>query len=234
MELKDKYSIVTGAGKGIGRAIAMALMENGSRVFGISRTASDLESLKSEYSDKFDFAVGDITSQEFLNSIEDKFIGCDVLINNAGFGIFKPIQEMDVEEFRSVIETNLVGVFSVSKLAIPSMIERDCGAIVNISSLAGINSFEAGTAYCASKFGLNGLTECMMLDLRKHNIKIINISPGTVITDFSGKRNSWLEERKATYPHSDDIAGIVIDALTMHDRCLVSKFEVRATNPMKE
>jgi 3-oxoacyl-[acyl-carrier protein] reductase len=232
-QLKDKYAIVTGAGKGIGRAISIALMENEVRVYGISRTESDLKSLKDEWGGKFDYGVGDITDSAFLNSISGKFKGLDILINNAGFAIFKPVQELTGEDFRSVIATNLIGVFDVSKLAIPHMIEKKSGIIVNISSLAGQNAFENAAAYCASKFGLNGLTECMMLDLRKFNIKLITISPGTVITDSSSRRE-WPDERKATYPSAADIAQVVIDGLRLPQRCLVSKFEIRPTNPMKD
>ncbi|MCP4633196.1 MAG: SDR family NAD(P)-dependent oxidoreductase [candidate division Zixibacteria bacterium] len=233
MKLKDKYAIVTGAGKGIGKSIAIALMENDVNVFGISRTKSDLESIKEKYSKIFDFAVGDITDMIFLNSIKSKFQDADILINNAGFGIFKPFQEMETDEFRSVLETNLIGSFSVAKLAIPYMIKNNHGAIVNISSLAGQNTFERGSAYCASKFGLNALSDCMMLDLRKHNIKVITVSPGTVITDFSDK-GGWNKERIESYPTADDIAQIVIDSLKLDDRCLVSKYEIRPTNPIKK
>lgn len=230
MKLKRSYAMITGAGKGIGRAVAAALMERGARVFGISRTKADLESLKSQYEEKFDYAVGDVTDGGFLKSVEGKFEGVEILVNNAGFGILRPVEEMTVEEFKSVIETNLNAVFAVSKLAIPSMIRRNGGVIINISSLAGRNAFAGGTAYCASKSGLNSLTECMMLDLRKHNIKVMNISPGTVVTGFSHKSH-WSEEKRAAYPTADDIAQIVIDALELPDRCLVSKFEVRPTNP---
>lgn len=230
MNIEGTHAVVTGAGRGIGRAIAKALMDNGAQVLGISRTKPELGSLKREYREKFDYAVGDITDGAFLEGIRDKFKGVGILVNNAGFGIFKPVQEMTVKEFKSVIDTNLNGAFAVSKLAIPGMVKKNSGAIVNISSLAGENAFEGGTAYCASKFGLNGLTECMMLDLRKHNIKVINISPGTVLTESSDK-SGWPEEKKAAHPTADDIAQIVIDALELPDRCLVSKFEIRPTNP---
>ena len=232
MDIKGKYAVVTGSGKGIGRAIAIALMDNGAKVFGISRTASDLESLRKKYGEMFDFAAGDISDAAFLKSIARKFDKVDILVNNAGFGIFKPIQEMTFDEFTSVIDTNLTAVFAMSKMAIPAMIKKNSGVIINISSLAGQNALAGGTAYCASKFGLNGLTECMMLDLRKYDIKVLTISPGTVITDFSDK-GSWSPERIATYPTAEDIGQIVIDALNLPDRCLVSKYEVRPTNPMK-
>ena len=230
MQIKDSYAVVTGAGKGIGRAIAKTLMGNGARVFGFSRTEADLRSLKDESEGVFDFAVGDVSDSRFLESIKEKFRDVDILVNNAGYGTFKPVQEMAVEEFRSIIETNLIGVYAVSKLAIPAMIENNSGTIINISSLAGKNAIEGAAAYCASKFGLNGLTECMMLDLRKYNIKLINISPGTVITDFTDKSN-WPPQKRERYPSADDIAQIVIDALNLPDRCLVSKFEIRPTNP---
>jgi 3-oxoacyl-[acyl-carrier protein] reductase len=232
MELKGKYAVVTGAGKGIGRAISEELMDEGVRVLGISRTKSDLESIKREYEKKFDYAVGDITDSDFVKSIAGKFDDVDILVNNAGFGLFKSVQDMSVAEFRSVIETNLIGLFAVTKLAIPTMIEKEYGAIINISSLAGQNTFERAGAYCASKFGLNGLSECMMLDLRKFNIKVVTVSPGTVITNFSNKQE-WSEERKSTYPSAGDIARVVIDALELPDRCLVSKYEIRPLNPMK-
>ncbi|MBD3169335.1 MAG: SDR family NAD(P)-dependent oxidoreductase [candidate division Zixibacteria bacterium] len=232
MPIDGKYAVVTGAGKGIGREIAKALMDNGAKVFGFSRTLSDLKSLKDEYAGKFEYAVGDVTDSSFLESIKNKFENIDVLINNAGFGIFKPVQDMTVDEFRSVLDTNLTGLFAVTKLAIPPMINKKSGIIINISSLAGQNTFEKAGAYCASKHGLNGLTDCMMLDLRKFDIKVITISPGTVITDFSSK-DGWTEERKNTYPQASDIGQIVVDALNMPERCNISKYEVRATNPQK-
>ncbi len=154
--------------------------------------------------------------------------GLDILVNNAGVGIMKSAAELTVEDWRQTIDTNLSGAFYCSREALPRMKNRGGGYIINIGSLAGKNAFAGGAAYNASKFGLNGFSEAMMLDHRYDNVRITHIMPGSVDTDFSGGK------AKADWKIApDDIGEIVLMLLRMPERTLVSQVEVRPAKPRK-
>ena len=155
------------------------------------------------------------------------FGGLDVLIANAGVGIFKPVQDLSLEDWDAVIDTNLTGVFYSVKASVPELAKRK-GYIINLSSLAGKNPFKLGAAYNASKFGLNGFSESIMLDLRPLGIKVSQIMPGSVATYFGGHTPS---EADAWKIQPEDIAQIVIDLLEMPARTLPSRVEVRPSQP---
>jgi NAD(P)-dependent dehydrogenase (short-subunit alcohol dehydrogenase family) len=157
--------------------------------------------------------------------------GLDILVNNAGVGIFGHVADLSPEEWDQVIETNLTGVFYCCHAAIPYLRKRGGGYILNISSLAGKNAFRDGTAYNASKFGLEGFSEALMLDLRYENIKVSYIMPGSVATEFAGRQPSEKDNWKLT---SDDVAKVIVDLLTHDRRALPSRVELRPFQPPRK
>jgi short-subunit dehydrogenase len=157
--------------------------------------------------------------------------GVDILVNNAGIGIFGTVEEMTPEDFRAVLETNVVGVFNCCHEVIPVMRKRGGGYIINISSLAGTNAHPRMAAYNASKFGLNGFSEALMQEVRHDGIKVSYIMPGSVNTEFGGDEPS---DEKSWQLQPDDIARVVMDLLRHGDRSLVSRVEIRPSQPPKK
>ncbi|HEV2903556.1 MAG TPA: SDR family oxidoreductase, partial [Pyrinomonadaceae bacterium] len=157
--------------------------------------------------------------------------GLDILINNAGIGIFQSVEETSPENFRAVLETNVFGVFYCCREAIPAMRQRGGGYIINISSLAGVNAHPRMAAYNASKFGLNGFSEALMQEVRHDNIKVSYVMPGSVNTEFGGDSPSAEKGWQLT---PADIARVVLDLLEHDDRSLVSRVEIRPSKPPKK
>ena len=232
----DKVAIVTGGTKGIGRAIARKLLDEGSRVVICSRTSEDVNRGVQELNEMAKDRVAGTTCN--VGDVEDvrklvefavkRFGGIDVLINNAGVGLFADVSEITPEQWREVIDTNLTGAFYCCHSAIPHLRRRGGGYIINISSLAGKNPFKGGAAYNASKFGLNGFSEAIMQDLRYDNIRVSYIMPGSVNTRFgrSEGEQSWKLA-------PEDVAQVVVDLLHHDPRCLPSCVEVRPSKPKK-
>ncbi len=234
--MTDKTAVVTGAGKGIGRAVTLMLLREGVNVTGLSRTESDLKNLTSEageLSGRILAYPGDVADEEIVKVCIKKTVseygGIDYLVNNAGIGIFKPVHEFTVDEWDSVINTNLRGTFLATKYALPHMIKKNSGTIVNISSIAGKQAFEGGAAYCASKFAMNGFARSLMFDVRKHNIRVILICPGSVATRFHTRGDHLKDKDSILSP--DDCARTVLHALTLPQRASVHEIELRITNP---
>jgi len=230
-----KVAIVTGGTKGIGFAIAEALLKNGATVFICGRDKRDLNQAI-EWLSKHGKVEGDLCDvrnedqvRMLIAECERRFGGVDILINNAGMGIFgKTVEQMSGDEFRQTLETNLCGVFYACHYAIPLMKKRGGGYIFNISSLAGQNPHPKMAAYNASKFGLNGFTEALMQEVRQDDIKVSYICPGSVNTSFGGDSAS---DANAWQLQPDDIAEVVIDLLNMPKRALPSKVEIRPSKP---
>jgi NAD(P)-dependent dehydrogenase (short-subunit alcohol dehydrogenase family) len=228
--------LVTGGTKGIGRAIAEALVQTGCHVAISARTAGDVGRAEAELAGlgggQVLGVVCDVRNPsacaDLVKTTVERLGRLDVLVNNAGMGVFKPIQEMSIEEFQSQIETNLGGVFYCSKAAIPHLSAGEDGWIINIGSLAGRNAFARGTAYNASKFGLRGLSEAMMLDLRYDGIRVSTIMPGSVNTAFAGTEPG---SEGAWKLQGDDIARAVLDLLRYPGNALASKIEMRPSQP---
>lgn len=238
MKPKSEIAIVTGGTRGIGFAIAKALVNAGVTVAITARNEEDLANAVSKLNEtKSGSAAGyvcdvrdyDQVKAVFAEVAED-FGGVDILINNAGIGMFELVETMTAENFRAVLETNLFGVFHCCHEAIPLMKQRGCGYIINISSLAGTNAHPRMAAYNASKFGLNGFSEALMQEVRHDNIKVSYIMPGSVNTEFGGDepsdQNSWQLQ-------PDDVAQVVLDLLKMPDRALPSRVEIRPSKPPK-
>lgn len=231
MTLKGKVALVTGGSKGIGYGIARALLEQGMHVVITSRTqqtASDAaDRLISETGGRaigLECDVRNYASQEMATAKTiAEFGGLDVLVANAGVGHFAPIESIEIEKWHEVIDTNLTGVFYSVKASLPAL-KKSKGYIITISSLAGANFFPSGSAYNASKFGLTGFTQSIMLDLGNYGIKVSTIMPGSVASHFN---DHLPNEKDAWKIQPDDIGQMVRDLLLMNPRTLPSKIEVR-------
>ncbi len=234
--LRGKAALITGGTRGIGRAISETLLREGVSVAvcgrareSVDRTVGELEPLGAVIGAVCD--VGRFEEVEALYStIEKSFGRLDILVNNAGVRGFGAVDEVSPAQWREVIETNLNGPFYCSRLAIPMMKKAGGGFIVNIGSLAGKHAFAGGAAYNASKFGLNGFAEAMMLDVRHDNIRVSTIMPGSVQTDFAGQGTDGGEWKI----DPADIAETVVHLLCMPDRSLASRVEMRPSRPPKK
>jgi NAD(P)-dependent dehydrogenase (short-subunit alcohol dehydrogenase family) len=234
--LKDKVAYITGGSKGIGYGIAKVLLGEGMRVAITSRhlnaAQEAADSLSSDPSRvlAIESDVASLASEKSaVQQVVDKFGQLDVLVANAGVGLFAPIDEMTEEDWKTTIDTNLTGVFNSIKAGIDAL-KASQGYVITIASLAGTNFFEAGAAYNASKFGVVGFTQAIMLDLRKYGIKVTTIMPGSVATHFADHTPS---EADAWKIQPEDIGQMVNDLLCMHPRTLPSKIEVRPSRPGK-
>jgi NAD(P)-dependent dehydrogenase (short-subunit alcohol dehydrogenase family) len=234
--LTGKIAVVTGATRGIGFAIARTLADAGATVAICGRSQDGVDDavrrLTNESRRKVVGKAADVRASTDVAAlfqwVDSETGGPDILINNAGVGIMKRTAELTVEEWRQTIETNLSGAFYCSREALTRFKHRASGYIINIGSLAGKNAFAGGGAYNASKFGLYGFTEAMMLDSRYDNVRVSHIMPGSVDTEFSSgsARADWKIA-------PEDIGEIVLMLLRMPERTLVSQVEVRPAKPQK-
>ncbi len=234
--LKDKVAYITGGSKGIGYGVAKILLDNGMKVAITSRTLSAAknaaESLTKDDSRvlALESDVSSLTSErKAIKAVTDHFGKLDVLIANAGVGHFASIETLTEEDWKSTIDTNLTGVFNSVKASIEAL-KKSEGYIITIASLAGTNFFINGSAYNASKFGLVGFSQAIMLDLRQYGIKVTTIMPGSVATHFNDHTPS---EADAWKIQPEDIGQMVADLLNMNPRTLPSKVEVRPLKPGK-
>ena len=234
--LSGKIAVVTGGTRGIGRAIVDRLLAEGASVAFCGRSADGVQKTTASLAAAGSRAYGeaaDIAKPEdvrrFFQSVDTKFGGMDILINNAGIGIFRSVAELTLEDWRQTLDLNLSGVFYCSKEALARFKPRGGGYIINISSLAAKNAFAGAAAYNASKFGLAGFSEAMMLDHRYDNVRVSDIMPGSVNTEFAA--NPADADWKIA---PEDVAQVVIDLLRTSPRTLVSRVEMRPAKPPRK
>jgi hypothetical protein len=235
--LEGKVALITGGTKGIGYGIAEALLNQGCKVAITGRDQESTEAVAKELASKansenavigLEADVRQLESQEkAVKATLDAFGQLDLVVANAGLGHFGSIEDLTVDQWNAVIDTNLTGVFNSIKASVDALKERK-GYYITISSLAGTNFFAGGSAYNASKFGVTGFTQAVMLDLRKYGIKVSTIMPGSVSTHFNGNEPN---EAGAWKIQIEDIGELVVDLLKMNPRTLPSKIEVRPTTP---
>lgn len=237
-KLNGKVALITGGSKGIGLGVAEAMVEQGMHVAVTSRhqKAADeaAASLNREWPGKAIGIEADVRSlasqQASVKRVLDEWGQLDVLIANAGLGHFGSIEDLTEEQWTATIDTNLTGVFYSVKAAVEAL-KKSEGYLITIASLAGTNFFAGGAAYNASKFGLVGFTQAVMLDLRQHGVKATTIMPGSVATYFN---NHVPSEADAWKIQPEDLGQMVIDLLKIHPRTLPSKVEVRPSMPPKK
>ena len=232
--LSGKVAVVTGGNRGIGRGIAEALAREGATVAVAARAASGAEQAAREIGRGAFGVACDVRAyeavQRLFREVEKRAGGADILVNNAGIGIFGPLVDMDPDDWRAVIETNLNGVFYCCHEAIPQMRKRGGGYIFNISSLAGKNPIAGGAAYNASKFGLNGFSEALMMEVRYDGIRVSYLMPGSVATEFG--RGARDKGEWALRP--EDVGDVVLDLLRAPPRALYSRVEMRPSQPQRK
>ncbi|NEU31797.1 3-ketoacyl-ACP reductase [bacterium LRH843] len=235
--LQGKNALITGAGKGIGRATAIAFAKEGINVGLIGRSFENLEKVANElkeYGINVSVAVADVSENEAViaavEHIKTDLGPIDILINNAGIGKFGKFLELSPDEFKKIIDVNLMGVYYVTRAVLPEMLERNSGDIINISSTAGQKGGPVTSAYSASKFGVLGLTESLMYEVRKHNIRVSALTPSTVATDLAIAEN-LTDGNPEKVMQPEDLAEVMVAQLKLHPRILMKSAGLWSTNP---
>lgn len=236
-DLKNKNALITGAGKGIGKAIAIALAKEGVNVILVSRTQTDVDQLADEASNlgvKSLALSADVSDMDSINSAVEKalakFKTIDILINNAGIASFGKFMELEPAAWEKIIQVNLMGTYYTTRAVIPNMIERQTGDIINISSTAGLNGNALTSAYSASKFAVLGLTDSLMQEMRKHNIRVSALTPSTVATDLAIDLN-LTDGNPEKIMQPEDIAELLIAQLKLNRRVFIKNSSIWSTNP---
>lgn len=234
MDYKNKVAYITGGTHGIGFGIAKYLIEKGMRIAISGRKESTVKEAAQNLSSDSSRVMGlvsDVThlenEEKAIKDISNHFGQLDVVLANAGVGYFEAVDELSLEQWNKMINTNLTGVFNTLKASLP-LLKKSEGYYITLSSLAGVNFFSKGSGYNASKFGVVGFTQAAMLDLRPYNIKVSTIMPGSVASEFNNHIPSEKDKWKI---QPEDIGKLVWDLLQMHPRTLPSKIEVRPTRP---
>lgn len=236
-DLKNKNALITGAGKGIGKAIAIALAQEGVNVILVSRTQADVDQLAVETSNlgvKSLALSADVSDINSINKAVEKalaeFTNIDILINSAGIASFGKFLELEPNAWERIIQVNLMGTYYATRAVIPNMIERQTGDIINISSTAGLNGNALTSAYSASKFAVLGLTDSLMQEMRKHNIRVTALTPSTVATDMAKDLN-LTDGNPEKVMQSEDIAELIIAQLKLSRRVFIKNSSIWSTNP---
>ncbi|HLG27382.1 MAG TPA: 3-ketoacyl-ACP reductase [Paenisporosarcina sp.] len=235
--LKGKNAIITGAGRGIGRAIAVALATEDVNVGLLARSEEHLQEVVKETEAqgvKAVFAIADVSSNDevtkAIHALTCELGTVDILINNAGIAKFGKFMDLDVEEWEKIIQVNLMGVYYVTRAVLPGMIEQQSGDIINISSSAGQKGAPITSAYSASKFGVMGITESLAMEVRKHNIRVSALTPSTVATDLAID-NDLTDGNPDKVMQPEDIAEFIVSQLKLNKRIFVKEAGLWSTNP---
>jgi 3-oxoacyl-[acyl-carrier protein] reductase len=237
MELKDGVVLITGAGRGIGRATALAFASAGAHVALQGKTKKNLMDVQKEVAKlgvKSVVLAGDVSEEgtvaRCVAAAEQQLGPIDVLVNNAGIFTNAPIERCDAIAFDRVLAVNLRGPFLMARAVIPEMKARRRGHIVNISSTAGKRGFAGGGPYCASKFGLAGLSESMMYEVRSFDVRVTCVFPSTVNTDLTKRWGTPLKDPERSI-QPEDVADAIVSLVRMEGRALPTSLEIWQTNP---
>jgi 3-oxoacyl-[acyl-carrier protein] reductase len=235
--LTGKNAFVTGAGKGIGRAIAIALAQEGINVALLARTESQLQDVAREVQAlgvKTVILTADIADraavEAAVSQAESELGTIDVLINNAGIGTFAKLVDMDPKEWEHIIQVNLMGTYYATRAVLPGMIARETGDIINIASTAGQRGAATTSAYSASKFAVLGLTESLMQEVRKHNIRVSALTPSTVATELAIS-NKLTDGNPDKVMQPEDLAEFIVSQLKLNRRIFIKEAGMWSTNP---
>ena len=236
MELKNAVALVTGASRGIGKAIAASLAAQGARLVLSALTVKTLESTASSLRARgaqVETVAGDVGEESdaaaMVGAAVERFGRLDLLVNNAGIGPKGLLEETDPKTFDRVFRTNVRGPYLTMRAAIPVMKKQGGGTIVNVASLAGVNPVPQRAAYAATKWAVIGLSRSVLQEVRKSNIRVIVLEPGSTLTDFGHDPSKMAQAEKLLRP--EDVADVLIGALKLPDRATVSEIEIRPTDP---
>ncbi|REB05593.1 3-ketoacyl-ACP reductase [Sporosarcina sp. BI001-red] len=236
--LQGKTAYITGAARGIGKAVAVALAKEGVHVGLLARNESTLKNVAAELGElgvKVAYVTADVSSKDqvetAITTLTNDLGPADILINNAGIGAFASVLDMDPEEWKKIIDVNLMGTYYVTRAVLPQLIEKNGGDIINISSTNGLNGAATSSAYCASKFGVIGFTESLAQEVRRNNIRVSALAPSTVATDLALESNLISENDDTKLIQAEDIAEIIVNQLKLHPRVYVKTASFIATNP---
>lgn len=235
--IKGKTAIITGGGRGIGRATAIALANEGVNVGLIGLNQENLEKVSVELQDsnvKVATASADVSDlaavEQAIEKLKTELGDIDILINNAGIGKFGGFMELSPEEWKNIVDVNLMGVYNATRAVLPGMIEQSSGDIINIASTAGQKGAPVTSAYSSSKFAVMGLTESLALEVRKHNIRVTAMTPSTVVTDLAHDSNLITGDAERVM-HPEDLADLIVASLKLHPRVFVKSAGLWSTNP---
>lgn len=235
--IKGKTAIITGAGRGIGRATAIALANEGVNVGLIGLNPENLDKVSVELQDanvKVATASADVSElaavEQAIEQLKNELGPIDILINNAGIGKFGGFLELSPEEWKNIVDVNLMGVYNATRAVLPGMIEQSSGDIINIASTAGQKGAPVTSAYSSSKFAVMGLTESLALEVRKHNIRVTAMTPSTVVTDLAHDSDLITGDAEKVM-HPEDLADLIVASLKLHPRVFVKSAGLWSTNP---
>ncbi|WP_342577515.1 3-ketoacyl-ACP reductase [Psychrobacillus sp. FSL K6-2843] len=235
--IKGKTALITGAGRGIGRATALAFAKEGINLGLLGKSIENLEAVASElqsYGVKVSLATADVSNMESVNAAVEKIRGelgpIEILVNNAGISKFGKFLEVDPEDWAKIIQVNVMGVYYVTRAVLPDMIEKNAGDIINISSTAGQKGAPVTSAYSASKAAVIALSESLMLEVRKQNIRVVTLTPSTVATDMAVELN-LTDGNPEKVMQPEDIADFMVAQLKMNPRILLKSAGLWSTNP---
>jgi NADP-dependent 3-hydroxy acid dehydrogenase YdfG len=238
MEFKNKIAVVTGAGRGIGRAIALALAKEGAKLAIAARRENELENVAQEIRGLNTEALvipTDVRDEPQVRSMIAKttvhFGALHILINNAGLGHFHHVADLTTAQWDEMFDVNLRGVFLATREALPHLRKAGESFVINIASLAGKNTFVNGAGYAATKWGLRAFSQCLMLEERQFGVRVLVVCPGSVDTDFASGRSGSPHSKKKEIILPEDVAATIVMSLKMPQRTMVSEIDIRPTNP---
>ena len=237
-DLNNKNALVTGGSRGLGKAVAIELAKSGVNVAITGRNEESLKNTVSElenYGIKATYAAFDVSNKDevynAINAIIESFGNFDILINNAGIAAFGGFLEMEDEKWEEIVKTNLFGPYYVTKAVVPGMIEKNGGDIINVSSTAGLKGNAVTSAYSASKAGLIGLSESLMFELRKKNIRVATLTPSTIASDMSKDVLKITDGDPEKVLQPEDFAELIVDILKFEKRAMLASASLWSTNP---